>query len=456
MSGSRLTTLDASFLELESSSAHMHVGWAARFAPQPGCPCPSFEELRDHVACRMGRAPRYRQKLASVPLSLHEPVWVDDSEFDVDRHVRRSESHDLGALVDDVMSEQLGRDRPLWELWIADDLPEGGVGVIGKAHHAMVDGLAAVELATLLVDPTPEIAPSEPDGWLPATTPDPVTLLVEALGDRAGELLGLARWPLELTRHPRRIADLAGSAVPSARALADSLRSATPRTCLNGPISSRRHLARARRPLSDLKLIKGSFGATVNDVVLASVAGAMRAFFEARGEEAVPLKTMVPVSVRGANGGADLGNQISFVFVDLPCDEPDPVFRLDHVMREMGKRKRGGQPEGADRVLKALGYAPRPLQHALSHMVASPRAFNLTVSNIPGPPAPLYMLGCELEEVYPVVPITDRHALSIGMTTLRDQAFFGIYAGSDALPDADLIAQLLDESVEELLALAGA
>ena len=242
--------------------------------------------------------------------------------------------------------------------------------------------------------------------------------------------------------------------MPSARALADSLRSATPRTCLNEPISSRRHLARARRPLADLKLIKNGFGATVNDVVLASVAGAMREFFEERGDEPVPLKTMVPVSVRATNGGGDLGNQISFVFVDLPCHEPDPVLRLGHVMREMGKRKRGGQPEGADRVLKALGFAPRPLQHALSHMVASPRAFNLTVSNIPGPPAPLYMLGCELEEVYPVVPITDRHALSIGMTTLRDEAFFGIYAGCDALPDADRIGELLGDSIDELLALA--
>ncbi len=137
----------------------------------------------------------------------------------------------------------------------------------------------------------------------------------------------------------------------------------------------------------------------------------------ARGEEAVPLKTMVPVSVRG-QGGGELGNQISFVFVDLPCDEPEPLLRLSRVMEEMGKRKRGGQPEGADRVLKALGYAPRTIQHALSHLVTSPRAFNITVSNIPGPPAPLYMLGCELDEVYPVVPIPDRHALAIGMTTL--------------------------------------
>ncbi len=454
MSGSRLTTLDASFLELESSSAHMHVGWAASFAPRSGRATPRFEDLRDHVACRMGRAPRYRQKLAPVPWSLHDPVWVDDSEFTVDRHVHHSSSPDLGELVDEVMSEQLGRDRPLWELWIADELDDGRVGVIGKAHHAMVDGIAAVELASLLVDPTPEVAPPDPDGWTAAQTPDVVSLLVDAIADRAGEALQLARWPLDLTLHPRRLAGLAGDALPSARALADSLRASAPRTCLNEPISPHRHLARARRPLADLRLIKGRFGATVNDVVLASVAGAARAFFESRGERPVRLKTMVPVSVRGENGGEELGNQISFVFVDLPCDEPDPLLRLASVMEEMGKRKRGGQPEGADRVLKALGYAPRTVQHALSHLAASPRAFNLTVSNIPGPPAPLYMLGCELEEVYPVVPIPDRHALSIGMTTLGDQAFFGVYADCDALPDADLLAELLDEAVGELLELA--
>ena len=385
MSGSRLTTLDASFLEVESASAHMHVGWAARFAPPAGREAPEFGDLRDHVARRMGRAPRYRQKLAPVPLQMHEPVWVDDTDFDVNRHVHRSPERDLGRLVDQVMSEQLGRDRPLWELWIADDLADGGIGVIGKAHHAMVDGLAAVELATLLVDPTPDSSAPEPDGWRPARTPDGVTLVKDALVDRAGEVLGLARLPFELTRNPRRLAELAGEAVPSARALADSLRAAAPRTCFNEPISPRRHLARARRPLADLRLIKGRFGATVNDVVLASVAGAVRDFLHARGEEAVPLKTMVPVSVRG-QGGGELGNQISFVFVDLPCDEPEPLLRLSRVMEEMGKRKRGGQPEGADRVLKALGYAPRTIQHALSHLVTSPRAFNITVSNIPGPP----------------------------------------------------------------------
>jgi WS/DGAT/MGAT family acyltransferase len=330
----------------------------------------------------------------------------------------------------------------------------GRAAVLGKVHHAMVDGLAAVELATLLLDPTPEPPGAERDGWRPARPPASSTLLLDGLVDRVGNALELALWPLGLLRHPRRLFGLPGAALQDARALSDALRSATPRTGLNEPISPRRHLAHAHRPLSDLKRIKRHFGGTVNDVVLAASSGAVRRFLQARGETPVKLKAMVPVSVRGENGGGELGNQISFVFVDLPCDEPDPLKRLAGVKEEIGKRKRGGRPEGADRVRKTFGYAPRTVQRVLSHLVASPRAFNLVVSNIPGPPEPMFMLGCELEEVYPVVPIADCHALSIGMTTTKDEAFFGVYADRESLPDADLLAEFLDQSIDELLALA--
>ena len=455
ISDNRLTTLDASFLEVESPSAHMHVGWAALFGDPRGRARPTFEELRDHVASRMSRAPRYRQKLAEVPLGINDPVWVDDDEFDIARHVRHSPSPDFDVLADEVMSAQLDRDRPLWELWVADRLPDGRLGVVGKAHHAMVDGLAAVELATLFLDPTPEPPVPERDDWRPASPPAGARLLLEGLVDRGGEMLELARWPLGLVRHPTRLIGVATDGLQSARALADSLRSATPETGLNEPISPRRHLAHAHRPLADLKRIKGRFDATVNDVVLAVASGGVRRFFERRGETPVKLKAMVPVSVRTDDGAGQFGNQISFVFVDLPCDEPDPLQRLVDVREEVGKRKRSGEPEGADRVLKAFGYAPHSVQRVLSHLVASPRAFNLVVSNIPGPREPLYMLGCELEESYPVVPIADRHALSIGFTTIKDEAFFGVYADRESLPDADLLARCLDESADELLALGG-
>jgi diacylglycerol O-acyltransferase / wax synthase len=454
VAGNRLTSLDASFLEVESETAHMHVGWGALFAAPRNRPRPSFEELRNHIECRLPRAPRYRQKLAEVPLGVHHPVWVDDQEFDIQRHVLRSASSDWGELVDMVMSTQLDRTRPLWELWIADRLRDGRIAVVGKAHHCMVDGLAAVDLAAILLDPTPEPPSPGGDQWRPQNAPGKLSLLARGVLDIAGAGLDLASFPLRVARHPKRLVDLARESPRTARAVARSVEPAAAETPFNEPISRHRHLARARRPLGDLKHITGRFGTTVNDVVLAAASGGVRRFLERHGETPVGLKAMVPVSVRSENGGGDLGNQISFVFIDLPCDEPDPVRRLSDVKAAMTERKQGGEPEGADAVLKAFGYAPLPLQHLVSRMVASPRAFNLVVSNIPGPRQPLYMLGCELEEVYPVVPIADGHAVAIGVTTIKDESFFGVYADRESLPDADLLAQDIDASVEELLALS--
>jgi WS/DGAT/MGAT family acyltransferase len=341
----------------------------------------------------------------------------------------------------------------LWELWIADELADGRLGVIGKAHHCMVDGIAAVELASLLLDPTPEPPHPDPDGWRPARAPDEATLLAGGIVDRVGEAIDLTLAPVRLLARPQRLLGAATGALRTARASVTSLRSATPETGLNEPISAARHLARSRRPMADFKRVKRQFGTTINDVVLTVAAGGVRRFLERRGETPVKLKAMVPVSVRPEDGAGALGNQISFVFVDLPCDEPDPLRRLTDIKQDIGERKRGGEPQGADALLKAFGYAPRTVQHVVSQAIASPRTFNLVVSNIPGLPQRMYMLGCELEEVYPVVPIADRHALSIGFTTFNGEAFFGVYADSESLPDADRLAEFLDESMDELLAL---
>jgi WS/DGAT/MGAT family acyltransferase len=234
-----------------------------------------------------------------------------------------------------------------------------------------------------------------------------------------------------------------------ARALAHSLRAA-PASPLNKPLSPSRRLGWARRPLDDLREVKRAYGTTVNDVLLAAVAGGMRTFLAGRGEEPVALKAMVPVSVR--DDGDVLGNHVSFVFAELPCEEPDPVRRLQRMHATMTQRKRDGEPEGADLALKATEYAPGVVQHAISRIVASPRTFNLVVSNIPGPAEPMYMLGCPLEATYPVVPLADRHAVSVGMTTVHDQACFGVYADPETLPDAGILARDIDHAIAELLA----
>jgi WS/DGAT/MGAT family acyltransferase len=431
----------------------MHVGWVALFSPPASGPAPSFDQLRSHIESRLSRAPRYRQKLAGIPWGANDPVWIDDEEFDLTKHVLRATNSDWGELVDKAMSAQLERGRPLWELWIADRLPDGRIGVIGKAHHCMVDGLAAVELAGLLLDATPEAPDPGLETWQAEKSPGGVRLLLEGVVGRLEEASELARLPTQFLRHPRRVFGLVGKGLQVFRAATRSAEPAASSMSFNEPNSPRRHLASVQRPLEDLKRIKRRFDATINDVVLAVASGGVRSFLVGQGETPMRLKAMVPVSMRVANKTGELGNQISFIFVGLPCDEPDPVRRLRNVRGSMSDRKRRGEPEGAGAMLKLLGYAPRVLQHAVSRMMASQRTFNLTVSNIPGPREPLYMLGCELEEVYPVVPISDDHAVSIGLTTIKDRAFFGIYADRQSLPDADLLARGIGESIDELLAL---
>jgi diacylglycerol O-acyltransferase / wax synthase len=449
MSSTRLTSLDASFLEVESSTAHMHVGWAALFAPPAGGERPSFTRLRDHVERRLDRAPRYRQKLQQVPLGISEPVWVDDPDFDVMQHVHHARSSDFRAVADMVLSQPLDHDRPLWELWIADRLEDGRLGVVGKVHHCMVDGIAAVELASLMLDTTPQPASAEVDEWRAADAPTGLGLLAGGILDRVREGAHLARVPLELALRPRQALELLGTGVSALRAARHSFAPA-PESALNEPISPRRHVAAARRPFDEVRRVKQRHHASVNDVVLAAAAGGVRQVMLGRGVTPTPLKTMVPVSVRDGEGAAELGNRISFVFVDLPCDEPDSARRIARVKGEMADRKESGEPAGAQAVLDAIAYAPRTLQRAVSRAAASSRAFNLVVSNIPGPPVPLYMLGCRLEEVYPVVPLADEHAVSIGFTTVDDQAFFGVYADRDSLPEADELAAAIADSVDEL------
>jgi diacylglycerol O-acyltransferase / wax synthase len=427
----------------------MHVGWAAEFSPPAAGPPPSFPQLRDHIERRLGRAPRYRQKLAPVPFGLNAPEWIDDPDFSVDRHVFRAPGP-LRDLADEVMSIPLRHDRPLWEMWICEDAGERPIAIVGKVHHCMVDGIAAVELASLLLDPTPEPLAGELDDWRAEPEPDGVRLLFRGARDRVMEQLGVLRWPLRAAASPSRTAgELAGSAPRVARALERTLRAA-PESPLNRPLSPLRSLAPAQRPLDDLRELKRTYGTTVNDVLLAAVAGGARSFFARRGEEPVPLKAMVPVSVRADDDV--LGNRVSFVFADLPCEEPNPVRRLQRVKAMMSRRKQDREPEGADLAFKAAEHAPGPVQHAISRIFASPRTFNLVVSNIPGPAQPMYMHGCRLEAAYPVVPLADRHALSIGMTSVCDRACFGIYADREAIPDADDFASDVEAAITELLA----
>lgn len=450
MTPSRLSALDAAFLAIESDDAPMHVGWAALFRAPDGEPAPTFEAIRDHIAGRLHRAPRYRQRLAAVPLGLDDPVWVDDTGFDIARHVRRCEHGDFDRLVDEVMSAPLLHDRALWELWVADRLDDGQLAVVGKAHHCLVDGLAAVELMALLLDAEPEAEP-EPPGtrWIPRSVPSAVSMVAGAVGDNVGKAVALARAPLNLVRDPRSLLDVPGQAWRVAQAVVHTAAPLARPSRLNGEMPAARHLARFSRPFEDLRIIKRRFGTTINDILLSASAGALRELLEESSEPLSDVKAMVPVSVQALD--EQWGNRIVFLFLALPCGEPDPVWRLREVHVAMRERKREGEPEGADTVFSALGYAPRRMRRIASKVLASPRLSNLTISNIPGPNVPLYLMGCEVQRAYPIVPLTDGHGISIGMTTIHERACFGVYAQAELAADADRIARGIDEAIDELL-----
>jgi diacylglycerol O-acyltransferase len=433
----------------------MHVGWVARFDPPEQGEPPTAEQLIAHLGARFERAPRYRQRLAGVPFDLHEPVWVDDDDFDTARHLHAAETDDLDALADEVFSRPLQRDRPLWEMWIADDLLGGGLALVGKAHHCMVDGTAVVELGNLILDQDPHAWTRHEirgGAWSPARSPSSSERLGRALLDRAADGASVALAPLRLASSPARMLGLPGAATRGARTLGHTLLPPAPGSPLNEPGTGQRHHVRVTRSLDDIRAIRRRFGVTPNDVILAACAGALRRFAERRGEVPQRLKAMVPADVRSSTDAEASGNRISFVFIELPCDEPDPLARLQAIQRATAQRLRDGEAEDLDVAFRALALSPRPLQRVLAHAFAHPRLFNLVISSVPGPAVPRYLRGCRLRTVHSAVPLVDRHALSIGAVTVAGNVCFGVYADAVTLPGADALAPDLHHAVDELLA----
>jgi diacylglycerol O-acyltransferase len=453
VSAERLSALDASFLAVESPATPMHVGWVAEFDPPADGTRPGFDGLFEHIAGRLGRAPRYRQRLAGVPLAMHDPVWVDDPGFDPADHLLPADGADLSALVDGVLSTPLVRDRPLWEISIAVR-PDGGSALVGKMHHCMVDGAAVVELGNLLLDADPEgrRAPAAEPEWIPAPAPSARDRFTRAVMERAGDGAALALAPARLLGSPRRMRGLPAALERIGRTAAHTLLPPAPASALNRPGSARRHHVRVTRTLDEIRAIRKRFRVTPNDVLLAACAGALRRFAQRRGEAPVPLKAMVPADVRSIDDEAGTGNRISFVFIELPCAEPDPVARLQAVGAATAQRRDGREAEELDAAFRAIARTPTPLQHMLAHAFAHPRLFNLTVSSVPGPAVPRYLRGCRLRTVHSAVPLAGRHALSIGIVTVAGNACLALTADAETLPDADLLAADLDAALDELLA----
>jgi diacylglycerol O-acyltransferase / wax synthase len=435
----RLSALDASFLAVEGPATPMHVGWVAEFDGTA-----SFDELFEHIAGRLSHAPRFRQRLAPVPFGVHDPVWVDDADFDVRRHLLRADGDDLDAIVDGVLSTPLERDRPLWEITV---VPGERLALVGKMHHCMVDGTAVVQLGNLLLDATPDQHGSGPSAWAPRPVPSARSRFVRGALDRLGDAGTLALEPVRVAAAPHRLpSTLARAARTGARMVLPPAHA----SALNRPGSARRHHVRVTRGVNELRALRKRFRVTPNDVLLAACAGALRRYLD---EPPIPLKAMVPADVR-AHDDSQGGNRISFVFIELPCDEPDPVRRLQAVHDATAARVADGAAETLDAAFRTLALTPGPVQRVLAHAFAHPRLFNLTVSSVPGPAVPRYLRGCRLDTVHSSVPLAGRHALSIGVVTVAGNACLGITADPDTLPDADALAGHLDAAFDELLTLA--
>ncbi len=451
-----LSPSDRASLAAERGPVNMAVAAALVFDGGPGvAPAAVLERLRE----RLHLIPRYRQRLEEgLPGGLTQPVWVDDRDFDLEWHVRQTTlpapgGHaELGAFVGRELSRRLDRSRPLWELHVVDGLAGGRVALVPKMHHALVDGVAAVDVGTVLLDPTPE--PMEVEGpgeWEPRPY------------DRRRHLARLAATPfvraqrltLETARRaldtsPRKAAEDLMRATELATELART-RPQAPMTPLNRPISPNRRFAVARSELAPLKAAGKAAGGTVNDALLAVVAGMLRRLFSGTaGIEGEPV-ALVPVSVRRPDEQGELGNRISTVFADLPVGEPDPVERLRAVSRTMKELKDSPAVRAGAMIVGATGWAPPAISAMMVRAMGGVRACNLVVSNVPGPQQPFYLGGCQMREVFPAVPLNPpNQGLSVGILSYDGGVFFGLLADRELDPPVDDAAAALDEALAEL------
>ncbi|HEY5578752.1 MAG TPA: wax ester/triacylglycerol synthase family O-acyltransferase [Acidimicrobiia bacterium] len=457
----RLPFLDSSFLALDSDVTHMHVAGVAVFDAKPLMNAgggADIDSIRAFFASRMHLIPRYRQRLAWVPLERH-PVWVDDASFDLDYHIRHTSAPRPGSeaqlrrIASRIVSQKLDRSKPLWELWVIEGLEGDRFAMVTKIHHSMLDGVSGAELmgAAFGLAPSDEIELPQP--WRPRPAPTSAQLFGAESGRRARRLVETIKGIR--TRPDGSQWDETGRKLRAARAsLRSGWLSQASRTPVNGEIGPNRRLAWLRVPLADIKEIKNSLGGTVNDVVLAVVAGAVRSFLvdqRAFPVDRLDYRVMAPVSVRGEDQRLALGNQLAMWLVPMPLAEPDPVARLEAIKEETNNLKRTRQALGASTIIQASSGAPATLVSLAARLAAGARPFNMTVTNVPGPQFPLYLMGSRLEVQYPFVGLWHSHGLSIALFSYAGSLDWGINADWDLLPDVDVFVEAIRGSVRELL-----
>ena len=461
MAGDRLTGLDASFLHLEDASSHMHVAGVMLFEGPP----PPYAELLEAFERRLPLVPRYRQRLAFVPLGQGRPKWVDDPHFNLRYHVRSTalaspgSERQLKDLAGRVFSQQLDRDKPLWEVWLVEGLGDDRFAVLSKTHHALVDGISGVDIMSVLFDTSLEpAAPTDPgDRWLPRPLPSKAQLFAEALLERATIPAEIGRSVKAVLRGPRRIASGARDAAVGVGAMAWAGLNPAPSSPYNKDIGPHRRFTWVRADLKDVKAIKNELGGTVNDVVLSVVAGGLGRHLRRRGQntDGLELKAMVPVSVRADVERGALGNRVAAMMAPLPVWCQEPVARLDIVSEQLKGLKSGGQAVGAQVMTELSGFAPSTIMGQASRLMARQRFFNVVVTNVPGPQFPLYLLGRRMLDPFPMVPLAKNQALGIALLSYDGRINFGLVGDYDLLWDLDELAADLEASLAELAAAAG-
>jgi diacylglycerol O-acyltransferase / wax synthase len=440
---------------MERGGAHMHVASTIVFDGS----APTHEEFRDHIESRLHLVPRFRQKLRAVPFDQGRPVWVDDPFLNLDYHVRRTalpapgSEEQLRNLAARIFSQQLDRTKPLWELWLVEGFEGDRFAVIGKSHHALVDGISGVDITTVLFDleEEPDHPPVRPPKWAPRPEPTDLQLLKDAWHERATSPREIVRGVRAALRGPRQVL----------RGLADTgqfLGGATsaPSTPFNVEIGPHRRLAFVRADLADFKRVKNAHGGTVNDVVLSIVAGALGNYLRARGHDTdeLELRAMVPVSVRAEEERGALGNRISAMMAPLPVWSTDPVERLRVVTETMGDLKGSGQAVGAELLTRLTDFAPPTIASQAARLQPAQRFFNLVVTNVPGPQFPLFLMGRRMTSIFPMVPLARRQALCIGIMSYDGQIDFGLVGDYDAMADLESFGLDLEGAIAEAVAAA--
>jgi len=456
----RLTAVDASFLHQEGPHSHMHVGGVTIVEGPP----PPMDEFLTQIRMRLHLVPRYRHKLAHTALDSGRPVWIDDPNFNLAYHVRHTalpapgEWEQLCELTARIFSQQLDRSKPLWEMWLIEGLSEDRFALISKTHHSLIDGISGIDLATVLFDLSPDPPPIKHSGraWRPHREPGAPELIAAGLRGALRAGVELAEGALDALAHPDR-------ALARTREVAEGLGelvwaglNPAPETPLNVPIGPHRRFVGVGRRLEDFKLVKNAFGGTVNDVVLAVVAGALREFLLSRGlrTEGLELRALVPVSVRTEGEHHQLGNRIVVMRGPLPVYIADPVQRLRFVSHAMDGLKESKQAVGAEAIAGVQNFAPPTILAQASRLNFSTRLFNLIVTNVPGPQFPLYVLGREMLAAYPVAFLPENHALAIAIMSYNGDMNFGLLGDYDALPDIDVIGEAIERELATLVGLA--